>query len=116
VDGAAAGPDGRRAGDDRLLPLADASLPSAEAGGVPNGAAQDHGGQGAAAPVRRRRGRKARRAADKGQLNLPPVSVELTDAAFGGDAIGHLPDGRVVFVARGLPGEQAVVSVQEERR
>ncbi|MBV9893035.1 MAG: class I SAM-dependent RNA methyltransferase [Chloroflexi bacterium] len=40
----------------------------------------------------------------------------MTDAAFGGDAIGHLTDGRVVFAARGLPGEQALVAVQEERR
>ncbi|HYY89725.1 MAG TPA: TRAM domain-containing protein, partial [Chloroflexota bacterium] len=36
--------------------------------------------------------------------------------AFGGEAIGHLPDGRVVFVPRGLPGEAALVRVQEQRR
>lgn len=44
------------------------------------------------------------------------VAVELTDAAFGGEAIGHLPDGRVVFVARALPGESALVRVQQDRR
>src|SRR6185437_16524095 len=37
-------------------------------------------------------------------------------AAFGGEAIGHLPDGRVVFVPRGLPGETAMIDVWEARR
>jgi 23S rRNA (uracil1939-C5)-methyltransferase len=45
-----------------------------------------------------------------------PIEVELTDVAFGGEAIGHLPDGRVVFVPRALPGERALVRVREERR
>lgn len=49
-------------------------------------------------------------------LNVEPIQVELTDAAFGGEAFGHLPDGRVVFVPRGLPGERALVRVQQERR
>src|SRR5712691_9848515 len=49
-------------------------------------------------------------------MTVEPVSVELTDAAFGGEAIGHLPDGRVVFVPRALPGETALVRVQQERR
>jgi len=49
-------------------------------------------------------------------VTVEPVSVELTDAAFGGEAIGHLPDGRVVFVPRALPGETALVRVQQERR
>jgi len=40
----------------------------------------------------------------------------LTDAAFGGEALGHLPDGRVVFVPRGLPGETALVRLQQARR
>ncbi len=40
----------------------------------------------------------------------------MTGAAFGGEAIGHLPDGRVVFVPRGLPGETARVRLYEERR
>jgi 23S rRNA (uracil1939-C5)-methyltransferase len=49
-------------------------------------------------------------------VTIEPVSVELTDAAFGGEAIGHLPDGRVVFVPRTLPGEAALVRVQQDRR
>jgi 23S rRNA (uracil1939-C5)-methyltransferase len=49
-------------------------------------------------------------------MTVEPVSVEFTDAAFGGEAIGHLPDGRVVFVPRALPGETALVRVQQERR
>ncbi len=49
-------------------------------------------------------------------MTVEPVSVELTDAAFGGEAIGHLPDGRVVFVPRALPGETALVRVQQEKR
>ncbi len=49
-------------------------------------------------------------------MTVEPVSVELTDAAFGGEAIGHLPDGRVVFVPRALPGETALVRVQQDRR
>lgn len=40
----------------------------------------------------------------------------MTDAAFGGEAIGHLPDGRVVFVPRGLPGESALIQLHEARR
>ncbi|HEV7666748.1 MAG TPA: class I SAM-dependent RNA methyltransferase [Chloroflexota bacterium] len=46
----------------------------------------------------------------------PAVEVELTDAAFGGEALGHLPDGRVVFVPRTLPGERAIVRVQQDKR
>src|SRR5437870_5275183 len=49
-------------------------------------------------------------------MTLEPVSVAFTDAAFGGEAFGHLPDGRVVFVPRALPGELAVVRLREERR
>ena len=49
-------------------------------------------------------------------MSVEPIAVELTDAAFGGDAIGHLPDGRVVFVPHALPGEAAVVHLLLERR
>jgi 23S rRNA (uracil1939-C5)-methyltransferase len=49
-------------------------------------------------------------------VDLPPVEVGLTDAAFGGEAIGRLPDGRIVFVPRALPGERALVRLVEERR
>ena len=40
----------------------------------------------------------------------------MSDAAFGGEAIGHLPDGRVVFVPRALPGESVLVQLQQELR
>ena len=42
--------------------------------------------------------------------------MALSDAAFGGEAIGRLPDGRVVFVPRALPGEKASVRLLEDRR
>jgi 23S rRNA (uracil1939-C5)-methyltransferase len=42
--------------------------------------------------------------------------VALTEAAFGGEALGHLPDGRVVFVPRSLPGETARVRLHEDHR
>jgi 23S rRNA (uracil1939-C5)-methyltransferase len=45
------------------------------------------------------------------------VEVRLgSTVAAGGDGIGRLPDGRVVFVPGGLPGERVAVSVTEERR
>jgi 23S rRNA (uracil1939-C5)-methyltransferase len=49
-------------------------------------------------------------------VSLEPIPVELTDAAFGGESLGHLPDGRVVFVPRTLPGEAALIHLQEDRR
>jgi len=49
-------------------------------------------------------------------VTLEAVSVEVTDAAFGGEGIGHLPDGRVVFVPRTLPGEAALVRVLQDKR
>ncbi|MST33453.1 TRAM domain-containing protein, partial [Acidimicrobiaceae bacterium USS-CC1] len=36
--------------------------------------------------------------------------------AVGGDGIGRLADGRVVFVAGALPGERAEVELVEQRR
>jgi 23S rRNA (uracil1939-C5)-methyltransferase len=44
------------------------------------------------------------------------VELELTAAAFGGDALGHLADGRVVFVPRALPRERVLVRVEQDRR
>jgi 23S rRNA (uracil1939-C5)-methyltransferase len=61
------------------------------------------------------RGRRARRASLAPQAEASPVLVELTDAAFGGEAVGRLPDGRVVFVPHTLPGESALVRVQQDR-
>src|SRR5436190_1791952 len=49
-------------------------------------------------------------------VSVEPVEVELTEAAFGGEAIGRLPDGRVVFVPRALPGEAALIALQQQRR
>src|ERR1700687_3218218 len=49
-------------------------------------------------------------------MMVEPVSVEFTDAAFGGEAVARLPDGGVVFVPRALPGETALVRVHQERR
>lgn len=40
--------------------------------------------------------------------------VELTDVAHGGEAIGRL-DGRVVFVPRGLPGEEVEVELVQDK-
>lgn len=45
-----------------------------------------------------------------------PVPAVLTDVAYGGDALGRLPDGRVLFASHALPGEEALVRVYEERR
>jgi 23S rRNA (uracil1939-C5)-methyltransferase len=57
-----------------------------------------------------------RRSASPVAVDLPPFEVALSDAAFGGEAIGRLPDGRVVFVPRTLPEERAVVRLVEQRR
>lgn len=42
--------------------------------------------------------------------------VRLERFAYGGDALGHLPDGRVVFVPFALPGELVEVRLIEEKR
>lgn len=44
------------------------------------------------------------------------VEVGFSDAAFGGEAVGRLADGRVVFAPHVLPGERALVRLREERR
>ncbi|MDE0804177.1 MAG: TRAM domain-containing protein [Acidimicrobiales bacterium] len=43
------------------------------------------------------------------------VDVAITDVAAGGDGLGHAPDGRVVFVRGGVPGDEVVVEVTEDR-
>jgi 23S rRNA (uracil1939-C5)-methyltransferase len=55
--------------------------------------------------------RGAPTAAQTGKLE----TLTLTDLAFGGEAIGRL-DSRIVFVPFGLPGEDVVVELAEERR
>jgi 23S rRNA (uracil1939-C5)-methyltransferase len=45
---------------------------------------------------------------------MTTVTLNLTDLAFGGEAIGRL-DGRVVFVPFGLPGEEVVVELTEDK-
>lgn len=42
--------------------------------------------------------------------------VELHGFAHGGEAVGRLPDGRVVFVAHGIPGETVSVEVTSEHK
>jgi 23S rRNA (uracil1939-C5)-methyltransferase len=42
--------------------------------------------------------------------------VTLTTLAYGGEAIGRLPDGRAVFVPFALPGERVRVRLVEEKR
>ncbi|MBE3559800.1 MAG: 23S rRNA (uracil(1939)-C(5))-methyltransferase RlmD [Ktedonobacteraceae bacterium] len=43
------------------------------------------------------------------------IDVELTDLAYGGDAVGSY-EGRVLFVPGGIPGERVRVEIIEERR
>ncbi len=43
------------------------------------------------------------------------IEVELTDLAYGGDAVGRY-EGRVLFVPEGIPGERVRVEIIEERR
>src|SRR5207244_7359640 len=88
----------------------DGSLQSPEIGGIPTRATEEHGRQDSAPRA------TGRGATPPGFLSVEPIPVELTDAAFGGEALGHLPDGRVVFVPRALPGEAGLVTVAESRR
>ncbi|MCP3984880.1 MAG: TRAM domain-containing protein, partial [bacterium] len=46
----------------------------------------------------------------------PPVVVEIDSLAAGGDGVGRLADGRVVFVPRTAPGDQVLVRLREERK
>ena len=43
------------------------------------------------------------------------LEVELQSLAFGGDALGRLPDGRTVFVPFGLPGEKVAIRLVEDK-
>ena len=44
------------------------------------------------------------------------VDVTLTAYAYGGEALGRLPDGRAVFVPYALPGEAVRIRLLEEKR
>ncbi len=43
------------------------------------------------------------------------LEVTIESLAYGGDAVGHLEDGRVAFIQGGCPGDRAAVEVTEER-
>ena len=62
-------------------------------------------------PQERRRRRRRRR---REPPELPPLELKLTGFAPGGRAVARAPDGRVVFVAYGIPGERVVARVTEE--
>lgn len=47
---------------------------------------------------------------------MDDIEVELTTLVYGGDALGHLPDGRAVFVPYALPGKRVRVRLTEEKR
>lgn len=44
------------------------------------------------------------------------VELRLEKHAYGGDAMGRLPDGRAVFVPFGLPGERVRLRLTEQKR
>lgn len=48
---------------------------------------------------------------------MPPIQFELTLTAhaYGGAAVGRLPDGRAAFVPFGLPGERVRIEMVEEK-
>jgi 23S rRNA (uracil1939-C5)-methyltransferase len=46
----------------------------------------------------------------------PIVEIELTSFAYGGEALGKLPDGRVIFVPFALPGERVRARVREDKK
>lgn len=62
-------------------------------------------------PAPQRRSRRGRWVVDR---PLAPLEVELTGFAAGGKAVGHAPDGRVVFVEYGVPGERVIAEVTDE--
>ena len=45
-----------------------------------------------------------------------PIEVAFSEAAFGGEALGRLEDGRVLFASHVLPGERALVRIREDRK
>ncbi len=61
------------------------------------------------AAANRRRKRRKQEAPD-----VPPLELELTGFAQGGKAVAHAPDGRVVFVEYGIPGERVLARLTAE--
>jgi 23S rRNA (uracil1939-C5)-methyltransferase len=49
-------------------------------------------------------------------MNTALHEIRLEKLTYGGDALGHLEDGRAVFVPFGLPGEKVRVGLTEEKR
>lgn len=49
-------------------------------------------------------------------VNNTIYTIEFTSWAYGGEALGRLPDGRLAFVPYALPGETAHIRIVEERR
>ncbi len=47
---------------------------------------------------------------------MSDLELELTQMAYGGDAIGRTPDGQVVFVPYGITGERVSVQMRDVRR
>src|SRR5438105_9265396 len=43
------------------------------------------------------------------------ISVPIETIAAGGDGVGHLPDGRAVFVPRTAPGDTTAIELTEEK-
>ena len=60
--------------------------------------------------------RPNRRHRDRRVLDQPrkPLDLTLEGFAAGGKAIAHAPDGRIVFVAFGIPGERVLAEVTRE--
>lgn len=63
-------------------------------------------------PVPAARSRKAKREVNR---PLEPIELTLTGFASGGKAVGHAPDGRVVFVEYALPGERVIAEITDDR-
>ena len=61
-------------------------------------------------PVPAARSRGAKRTHNR---PLEPIELTVTGFAAGGKAVGHAPDGRVVFVEFALPGERVIAEITD---
>jgi 23S rRNA (uracil1939-C5)-methyltransferase len=68
-------------------------------------------------PHRGQRSGPGGRGGGRGQGRPPPrpVTVRIESIAAGGEGVGHLPDGRVVFVHRTAPGDLAQIALTERK-